>query len=401
MPYGVKLKGLNGNDMKEFAFLPKTRDAVIAGAQAKDVDSVFAINENAKALHPDFQELTVREIIEHTDAKTFILGNEDGSPVAYFKAGQYLSLQFVIDNSVLTRPYSISSSPQWCAMGKYAVTIRKNPGGFAADKILDTLRVGDKVTASAPEGSFFYDKIRDGSHVIAVAGGSGITPFLSMAYAIRDDIEDFDLTILYGSAKYNNILFKDELKSITQDCARVKVVHVLSDDSREDCESGFITADLIKKYIPADGSYSIFMCGPDAMYKFVQGEIEKLGVEKKSVRRELQSVTKNVSALPGYPAGCADSVFNVKLVRGEEIYEFSAKADEPVLVAIERAGISAPSRCRCGECGWCRSKLLKGEVFIPEETDGRRWADKEYGYIHPCASFPVSDIEIEVPGNYI
>ena len=131
MPYGVKLKGLNGNDMKEFAFLPKTRDAVIAGAQAKDVDSVFAINENAKALHPDFQELTVREIIEHTDAKTFILGNEDGSPVAYFKAGQYLSLQFVIDNSVLTRPYSISSSPQWCAMGKYAVTIRKNPGGFS------------------------------------------------------------------------------------------------------------------------------------------------------------------------------------------------------------------------------------------------------------------------------
>ncbi len=400
MPYGVKLKGLNGNDMKEFAFLPKTRDAVIAEAEAKDVDSVFAINENAKALHPDFQELAVKEIIEHTDAKTFILGTEDGSPAAYFKAGQYLSLRFVIDNSVLTRPYSISSSPKWSEEGKYAVTIRRNPGGFAADKILDTLKAGDKVTASAPEGSFFYDKIRDGSQVIALAGGSGITPFLSMAYAVRDGIEDFDLTILYGSAKYDGILFRDELESIARDCPKVKVVNVLSDDNREGCESGFITADLIKKYIPANGSFSIFMCGPDAMYRFVQGEIEKLGVEKKFVRKELQSVTKNVSALPGYPDIQPDSVFSVKLVRGEETYEFPAKADEPVLAAIERAGISAPSRCRCGECGWCRSKLLKGEVFIPEETDGRRWADKEFGYIHPCASFPVSDIEIEVPGSY-
>ena len=80
----------------------------------------------------------------------------------------------------------------------------------------------------------------------------------------------------------------------------------------------------------------------------------------------------------------------------------SASADEPVLVALERSGISAPSRCRSGECGWCRSKLISGEVYVPEENDdGRRWSDKENGYIHPCASFALSDLVLEVPGSYI
>ena len=70
--------------------------------------------------------------------------------------------------------------------------------------------------------------------------------------------------------------------------------------------------------------------------------------------------------------------------------------------AIERAGIPAPARCRSGECGWCRSKLVSGTVYIPAENDtGRRYIDKACGYIHPCAAFPTSDIVIEVPGSYM
>ena len=71
-------------------------------------------------------------------------------------------------------------------------------------------------------------------------------------------------------------------------------------------------------------------------------------------------------------------------------------ADETVLVALERAGVAAPSRCRGGECGWCRAKLDKGEVFLPEYLDKRRMADVSAGYIHPCCSYPLSDLSIEV-----
>ena len=70
------------------------------------------------------------------------------------------------------------------------------------------------------------------------------------------------------------------------------------------------------------------------------------------------------------------------------------RADEPILTAVERAGISAPSRCRSGECGWCHSKLVKGKVYVPKDADGRRAADEKYGWIHPCVSFPLSDIEM-------
>ena len=91
----------------------------------------------------------------------------------------------------------------------------------------------------------------------------------------------------------------------------------------------------------------------------------------------------------------------VKVLKGAETYEIKANANEPVLVAIERAGIKAPSRCRAGECGWCRSKLLSGEVFVPADAEYRRWGDKEHGYIHPCCSFATSDLVIEVPGEYL
>ena len=112
-------------------------------------------------------------------------------------------------------------------------------------------------------------------------------------------------------------------------------------------------------------------------------------------------VTKKVWELPGYPAASKDAVYKLTVKQGPEERVIDASANEPILVAMERAGIKAPSRCRSGECGWCRSRLLSGEYFMPAENDGRRWADTKYGYIHPCATFPTSDMTIEVPGEYL
>ena len=68
-------------------------------------------------------------------------------------------------------------------------------------------------------------------------------------------------------------------------------------------------------------------------------------------------------------------------------------------IAAERAGICVPERCRSGECGWCRSRLLSGSVYVPARTDGRRRADVAFGYIHPCASFAMSDLVLDVPNG--
>ena len=387
-------------DMLKFANLSKEREKVIAAAPANEITADYPVNNFAKAMHPDFQQFVIDEIIDHAaGAKTFVLKRADGKPASYFRAGQYISLKLPIEGSFVTRPYSISSSPKWALEGKVAVTVKTNPDGFAADWMLDNFKVGDEVKGSEGLGSFYYQKYRDAGHVVALAGGSGITPFLSMAYAIRDGIEDFDLTILFGSRTEESILFRDEFDKIMSETDKVKVVHILSDEKKKGFENGFITADRIKKYA-GDEPYSVFICGPEAMYRFISKEVEKLGLEKKFVRSEFLGATKTVWEQPGYPKKAKDKVFKLIVRQGPNEYVCDCSANEPILVAIERAGIKAPSKCRSGDCGWCRSRVTAGEVFIPEETDGRRWADKQCGEIHPCTSFAVSDVSITVPGEY-
>lgn len=398
----VKIGLIGKLDMLKFKNMKKVREQAIQAAPAREVKGDFPINNNAKALHPDYVTLVVDEIIDRgaANAKTYILRSKDGKALPYFRAGMYLNLKLELDGSRVTRSYSLCSSPKKALEGKYAITVRSNPGGFAADKLLAGLKVGDEVVSSCPQGFFYYEDLRDCPTVIGLAGGSGITPFLSMAEAIADGTEDFDLVLLFGSKDVDNILFKDELDALAKKTDKFKVVHVLSDSEAEGYEHGFITAELIKKYAPAGEDYSVFLCGPEGMYKFLKPEIAKLGLPERLFRRKLIDVTKSVWESEGYPAECRDKTFELTVRQGDKEYKIPCSANEPVLVAIERAGIKAPSRCRSGECGWCRSKLVSGTYFVPAENEMRRWADKEYGYIHPCSTFATSDMVLEVPGVY-
>lgn len=398
----VKIGLIGKLDMLKFKNMKKVREQAIQAAPAREVKGDFPINNNAKALHPDYVTLVVDEIIDRgaANAKTYILRSKDGKALPYFRAGMYLNLKLELDGSLVTRSYSLCSSPKKALEGKYAITVRSNPGGFAADKLLAGLKVGDEVVSSSPQGFFYYEDLRDCPTVIGLAGGSGITPFLSMAEAIADGTEDFDLVLLFGSRDVDNILFKDELDALAKKTDKFKVVHVLSDSEAEGYEHGFITAELIKKYAPAGEDYSVFLCGPEGMYKFLKPEIAKLGLPERLFRRKLIDVTKSVWESEGYPTECRDKTFELTVRQGDKEYKIPCSANEPVLVAIERAGIKAPSRCRSGECGWCRSKLVSGTYFVPAENEMRRWADKEYGYIHPCSTFATSDMVLEVPGVY-
>ena len=400
MAVNVKVGLIGALDMLKFKNMAKVREKAIQAAPALEVTADYAINNKAKALHPDYQELVVNKVIDHgsAGAKTFLMRSKDGGPVAYFRAGQYLSLKLKIGESAVTRPYSISSSPKDALSGVVSVTVRSNPDGFAADYMLDGFKEGDEVLSSGPQGNFYYEELRDPKNIVALAGGSGITPFLSMAQAIADGTEDFDLTIIFGSRTKEQILFKEELDWITQKCDKVHVVHVLSDEEAEGFEHGFITADLIKKY--AKEPYSVFVCGPEAMYKFLKGELDKLGLPKKNIRCEMLGVTKNIADAEGYPAEAKGKVFDITVRQAAEECKIKANAGEPILVAVERAGITAPSRCRSGECGWCRSKVISGTYFAPAENENRRYADVQWNYIHPCATFPTSDMVIEVPAEY-
>ena len=395
----VKIKAIGLMDMLYFKGKPQKREKFIQGTEAKPLTEDYPTNIKAAERHPGKQEFVIDEIIKRGEnVKTYVLKKKDGTNPAFFRAGQYVVVRQKVDGKLIARPVSISSGPEMSLRGKYCLTVKRVPDGFLSKYILDNWKVGDTVTTSGPQGTFYYEGIRDAKDVIAVAGGSGITPILSMAYAIADGDEDFNLTILYGSRNKSEMLFQDEFKDIMKKTSKVKLVNVLSEDEAEDCEHGFITKELLKKYMGGK-QCSIFAAGPQAMYRFLDGEIESLGIVRKYYRKELFGSIKQPWLIEGYPNEAKDKVFQLKVKMCDKEYNIPCNANESILVALERAGIAGPNRCRGGVCGWCRSKLLSGDVFIPEDIDGRRQADKVHGYIHPCASFAVSDLYIEVPNN--
>lgn len=357
----------------------------------------------AKALHPKRQYLKIAEIIDRADdCKSFVLvpDEEKGTTaLAWFGAGKYLTVFETIEGMPITRAYSISSSPKESLEGKYVLTIKLVEGGLMSQFIFDTWTVGKAVEVSAPSGNFEYQELRDAKKVICLAGGSGITPFVSMANAIADGDEDFEMTLIYGSRNVQNILFKDELDALAAKCDKIKVVHVLSDEDAkagEGCEKGFITAELIKKYAPANEKYSIFLCGPQQMYAFVDKELEKLGLEKKYIRHEMFGEFHNPGTQADYPAGVPEKV-KIKVTIQDNTYEVEGSSNDSVMQILEKNGISAPARCRSGECGFCHSHLISGKVYVPKALEYRRLADYKFGCIHPCCSFPLTDLEINVP----
>ena len=393
-----KLSKLNPMD---FTKMTPARQAKIEAAPAKALPPTdsYKPNQLANALHPEVQYLKVSKIVEHgKDAKSYWLepnAEKGTTALAWFSAGQYLSVSLEIGNIKLSRPYSLSSSPRESMEGHYMLTIKRVKDGLASNYILDNWKVGTEVTSSEPLGVFTYEPLRDADTVIGIAGGSGITPFRSLAKAIADGDEDANLILLYGSRTLDDAIFQEEFKALEKSCDKFKLVNVLSDETDAACEKGFITAELIKKYAP-EGDYSLFLCGPQAMYEFVDKEIATLGLRRKFVRHELFGEYFNPSKEADYPANVAPEFKVTVRIAGNET-TITAPADTSLLRSLEANGIAAPAHCRSGECGWCHSRLVSGEVYTPKSVDGRREADLIYGYIHPCCAFPLSDVTIEVP----
>ena len=357
----------------------------------------------AAELHPAWTRVRVAEVRDASPTARFLtFVPVDGDVLPPFQAGQYVSFELKVGPTKTTRPYSICSAPWQARQGTdsfFEICVRNGKPGvsFAANWLYGLVKVGDEFVAHLPYGQFFYEPLRDARHVGALAGGSGITPFLSMAREIAHGALDCDLTILYGSASASDIIARKELEAVCGE--RVHLVNVLSgDDETWDGERGFLSADLIKKYSPADpasGAVSYFVCGPQAMYEFVRGELDKLGVPVRRVRMEVFGAPRDITKAAGYP-GASARMFSLTVRRGLREDRFMARANEPLLVALERAGVLVDSRCRSGACGACRVRLVEGEVFVPETGDGRRWADKKFGYVHSCSTWPLSDCTIEV-----
>ena len=372
-------------DMLRFKKLVPNRRAALAGGSSAPLPQSYRTNELAKALHPGTMEVELTAVRPLTAGmRELTFRRLDASAFPFFRAGQYVSLQSKVGESLVSRPYSIASSPREALENKLVLGVEE--AGFFSGYLDKEAKPGDRFTMTEPSGEFHYETLRDKKHIVCIAGGAGITPFLSMAKSMVEGDEDYEMTLFYGARDEARIAFKPELDALAE--KGLKVVYVLSDEERAGYEHGFVSAALLQKYVDIR-NVTFFLCGPKAMYDFVLKELAPYNLPVKAVRKDATFCGDRAVAEP--------RTFQLTVHVRDQVYTVPAKENETLLTAMERAAINAPNKCRAGGCGYCHSKWLGGEYVIADGRDGRREADRKFGFIHPCVTYPAGDMEIDVP----
>ena len=343
--------------------------------------------------HPDFLYLRVSEIIElNKDCKTFRLVSRK-SALPTFQSGQYVNMFVNIDGILTSRPYSISSSNK--QIGYIDITIQRIKNGFVSNYFLDKVKVNDEFTAKGPDGTFHYNPVFHSKKSVFIAGGSGITPFMSMSREVLESGLDREITLIYGCRNLDNILFYEELKSMEENHPNFTLKIVLSEPS-DDYKglTGFINKDILKDGLGDLNDYTYYICGPEIMNAFVTNELKELKVRKKNIRREMFGSTQDITKDPKFPKNLTGTeIFTVTVNNDKKIQALSS---ETLLTSLERANIEVKNvSCRSGECSLCRLKLVSGDVFMPKGVLLRH-ADEKFSYIHSCKAYPTTDLEIRI-----
>ena len=366
------------------------------------------VHRVVSAIHPRRMRLRVVGVIQETPStKTLRCERIDG-PLPPFRPGQYVNVFVDVDGVLTSRPYSISSPPQTGRTGEgratLDLTVRDKPAGFVAPYLLHEVQVGAELETTGPEGSFYHEPLIDGDDLVFLAGGSGITPFMSI---IRDALgRDLPLRmhLLYGSRVPDDVICGDELAELAASHPTFDYSLVISEPPPGyDGLAGFLDADLIRQQVGDVAGKTFYICGPNVMYDFCLAALTELGVPSRRIKRELYGPPTDVTKEPGWPESLpGDAIFDVEIVnllsdaevegRGRMI---RALAGEPLMNSLERYGIVVPAVCRSGACSACRIRLLSGQVFQPAHT-GLRESDREYGYIHACVSYPLGDLQIRL-----
>ncbi|MDP8254802.1 MAG: FAD-binding oxidoreductase [Candidatus Alcyoniella australis] len=343
-----------------------------------------------EALHPKRMKLRVAEVVEQTpSSKTLRMERVDGS-FPPFRAGQYVNLYVTIDGVLTSRPYSISSLPGEQALD---LTVRDRQGGFVAPHLISQIEAGAELESSGPAGSFYYEPLIDGKDLVFIAGGSGVTPIYSMLRSLLGSDNGFKLNLIYGSRTPNDVIFGKELKKLAQEHKNLKYKLVISDPPKGfRGAKGLLDAALLKKAVGKVAGKTFYVCGPNAMYDLVLPALAELGVPQHKIKRELYGPPDDVTKQPGWPKAIKrNRKFNVT-IGGKT---FKASAVEPLINSLERNGVVVPALCRSGECSACRTKLISGKVYMPPDI-GVRSTDIDFGYIHACVAYPISDIKVKI-----
>lgn len=352
-----------------------------------------AVAELVSRLHPDRVPVTVSQVIEETESTKTLRLVPSAGVLPPFKAGQFMTLFLDVEGVKTARAYSISSPPT--RPGHVDFTVREARDGFVSKYLCNDVLPGDEFEVSGPAGNFFYEPLTDTDSLVLLAGGSGVTPFMSMIREAADSGSDVDLHLIYGSRVPTDVIFGNELTEIARRVKNFKFDVVMSEPPEGyGGPCGLLDSTMIRSRIGGIEGKTFFLCGPHAMYGLCTAALEDLGVRPGRIRVELSGPPPDITAVEGWPSNLkGDEKFEVRIAGTRK--KFKVAPAETLMNAMDRNGVVVDCLCRSGACGVCRSKLLEGEVFMPPGL-GVRKADVAFGFIHPCMSYAISDVTLSL-----
>jgi ring-1,2-phenylacetyl-CoA epoxidase subunit PaaE len=348
-----------------------------------------------------FHPLRVRAVQPDTQEAVVVSFDvpEELRPVFGFTQGQYLTLRKEIDGQDLRRSYSICAGVD---DGELRVGVRKVKGGVFSNWINEQLRPGDTLSVMAPQGRFFVP-IEAGSrrHHLGIAGGSGITPILSIMKTVLAREPGSRFSLVYGNRSLKSTMFKEELEDLKDRyMARLVLHHVFSDQPTDsEINAGVMDrakiGEFLSTLVPAQSIDHAYICGPFQMNDEAEAALLAAGVPEERIHIERFGVAQQAAGQVGavvhqaQPGDAAQA--RVVIVRDGLRREIDFTREQPsILDAASAAGLEVPFSCTSGVCGTCRAKVVEGSVRM-ERNFALDKKEVAAGFVLTCQAHPTTD----------